>query len=367
MSVKSSSERSRVKAWKSGKEGEFAREIFWTEIARLKDDHDADEELEQPQRRGQIAEYAGQEMLSRRPMQAAGEKHARMLQIALAPASVADRQVDERGRAFLVGAAERRHHVDRIAGAADERRLDEVMAHDMPAPRRAAAQVRQAAMAREGFRADDGVVAPVIAVAAHPAGEAHRNDRAIDAGGELLNPREQRVAVDDQRQGLDDPAVGVGLHRGGELHDRRAGHQAVGVEHDHMRIGAAPARNEILDIAGLAARVLLAAPDRRGGRAASKAAPNGDEGALLRDPDVRIGRVGEEEPVEMLAKPGRLHVLVDGLQRREDAARRLIVDRHDDGGLLRQDVRQRRGRGASTGARRSRRRSSQNSARSRKN
>ncbi len=73
-----------------------------------------------------------------------------MLQIALAPAPVARRQIDQRGRAFLVGAAERRQHIDRIAGAPDQRRLDEIVAEDMAAERRPAAQIRQAAMRGEG-------------------------------------------------------------------------------------------------------------------------------------------------------------------------------------------------------------------------
>ena len=123
-----------------------------------------------------------------------------------------------------------------------------------------AAQVRQAAMGREGLRADDGVVAPVIAVTAHPGREAGRDDRPVDPRRELLHPGEQGVAVDDQRQGLDDAGVGVGLHGGGEPHDGVAAHQAVGVEHDHMLVGAAPAGHEVGDVAGLAVMVLGPVP-----------------------------------------------------------------------------------------------------------
>ena len=333
----------RVEARPDREDAEFRGEIFRPEIARLEDEHDADEELQQPERRGQIAEDAGQEMLAARPMEAFAEQDAAVLQIALAPTPVADGEIDQRRRAFLIGAADRRKHVDRVAGAAHQGGLDEVVAQDVAAPGRAPAQVRQAAMRGEGLGADDRVMAPVIAVAAHPFGKTHGDHRPIDARGELLNAREKRVAVDDERQRLDDAGVGIGLHRRGEADDRAPRHQAVGVEHDHMLIGAAPAADEFGDIARLAARVLLAPAieDARAGGA--EPAPQRDEGALLGDPDVGIRRVGEKEPVEIRAEPRRLHILEDRLQRREDAARDLVVDGHHDDALLPQGGRHGRG------------------------
>ena len=283
--------------------------------------------------RGEVAHDAGREMLPRRHHEALGADDARVLQIALAPAAVARREIDQRGRALLVGAAERRQHVDRIAGAADQRRLDEIVAEDVAAERRLAGQVRQAAMVGEGARADDRVVAPVIAVAAHPgaAGPTAMTGPG-DARRELLHAREHRVAVDDQRQALDDAGVGIGLHRRGEPDDRLAGHHAVGVEHQHVGVAAAPAGDEVGDIAGLAARVLAPAPivDAR----FRQALAHGQERALLGDPDVGVGRVGQEEIVEGVAETGALDVLEDRLHGAEDPGRRLVVDRHDDGGLL---------------------------------
>ena len=75
-----------------------------------------------------------------------------VLQVALAPAPVARREVDQRRRALLVGAVEVRQHVDRPAGAADQRRLDEVVAEDVAAEGRLALEVGQAGMGREGAR-----------------------------------------------------------------------------------------------------------------------------------------------------------------------------------------------------------------------
>ena len=122
--------------------------------------------------------------------------------------------------------------------------------------------------------------------------------------GELLQPREQRVAVDDERQRLDDAAVGIGLHRGGQAHDARAGHQAVGVEHEHVLVGAAPAGDEILDIAGLAADVALAVAVEDAAPEA-QALAQGVEGALLGDPGVGLGRIRQDEEVEVPRRPVR--------------------------------------------------------------
>ena len=75
---------------------------------------------------------------------------ADVLQVALAPAPVARREIDERGRALLVAAGERRQHVDGPAGAPDQRRLDEIVAQDVAAEGRLAGEVGMPQCAREG-------------------------------------------------------------------------------------------------------------------------------------------------------------------------------------------------------------------------
>ena len=149
-----------------------------------------------------------------------------------------------------------------------------------------------------------------------------------DPGGELLEAREHRVAVDDQRQALDDAGVGIRLHGRREAHDRVPRHQAVGVEHDHMRVAAAPMGDEISDVASLAAPILAPPPviDAR----LRQPRAHRQKGALLRDPDVGIGRVGDEKEVERVGLTGALDILEDGLHGAEDARGRLVVDRHHD-------------------------------------
>src|SRR5690606_19856314 len=117
-------------------------------------------------------------------------EQARMLQIALAPAPVTDGEVDDRGRPFLIGADEIVGDAHAPTGAAEEGGLDEIVAEDMAAERRPAGEDRQAGRFGEGASADDGVVAPVIALAAAPPGKPGGNHRAIDAAGELLDAGE---------------------------------------------------------------------------------------------------------------------------------------------------------------------------------
>ena len=135
-----------------------------------------------------------------------------MLEIALAPAPVAHREVDERGRALLIAAFEVGEHRDGPAAAPNERGFDEVVAQDVAAEWRLSGKARQARMAGEGREPDDGVVPPVIAVLAAPGRKAGGDDRPVEARGELLDAREQGVAVQDERQGLDDAGVRIGLH-----------------------------------------------------------------------------------------------------------------------------------------------------------
>src|SRR5580658_4775608 len=107
-------------------------------------------------------------MLSRRQGETSGADDPRVLEIALAPSPVAGGEIDERGRALFVRAAEVGQHVDGKARAPHQRGLDEVVAEYMAPERRLARQVRQTAMIGERARADDRVVAPVIAVVSHP-------------------------------------------------------------------------------------------------------------------------------------------------------------------------------------------------------
>ena len=174
----------------------------------------------------------------------------------MAPSPVASREIDQRGRALFVRAAEVGQHVNSKARAPHQRRFDEIVAENVPAERRLARQVRQSAMVGERARPDNRVVAPVVAVPPHPRAQTSADHRACHPGRELLEPSEHGVAVDDERLALDDAGVGIRLHRRREFDDRLAGHQTVGVEDDHMRVVATPVNDEIGDVARFAGQIL---------------------------------------------------------------------------------------------------------------
>src|SRR5450631_1739966 len=137
-----------------------------------------------------------------------------MLEIALTPAPVARRKVDECRRTFLVAAAKVRQHIDSVTGTPDQRGLDKIMAENVTAERRPPAQHGQAAMRGESCGANDRVMTPVIAVAPSGDGDARGDHRPVDACRELLKTGKQGIAVDDKRKRLDYARVGVGFHGG---------------------------------------------------------------------------------------------------------------------------------------------------------
>src|SRR5579885_1367913 len=95
------------------------------------------------------------------------EENLRMLEIALAPAPVAGRKINQRGGRLFVTSANRWQHVNGVARAADQGGLDEAVTQEMSTKGRPGRQNREAAMSSEGPGADDCIVASVVAVAAH--------------------------------------------------------------------------------------------------------------------------------------------------------------------------------------------------------
>ena len=106
-------------------------------------------------------------------------------------------------------------------------------------------------MPNERCDADDRVVTPIVRFAELPEMQARGEDRAIDAGRELLRPAIKRVPPCRFGGRLQNADVRI---RFGDFHESSnavAGHHAVGVEHDHVAIAASPAAAEIGDVAAL--------------------------------------------------------------------------------------------------------------------
>ena len=179
-----------------------------------------------------------------------------MLQIALAPAAVAARELDQVGRQLLIAALDFGQHPHRVAGAAHQGGFDEVVAEDLAAHRRTPGQAGQPAMRGEGRQANDRIVAPVVAVTPLPEAEAGGQHGPIEPAAELQHAREQGLSVHRQREALDDPHVGVALHQAHQLGQQPGRQDAVGVQDHHEVIGAAPTTAEIRDVADLSLPVV---------------------------------------------------------------------------------------------------------------
>ena len=119
----------------------------------------------------------------------------------------------------------------------------------MPAERLAPPEFGQPRILRKGADANDGVVAPVIALGAVPPRDPRGQQRAIQPSCELLPARKQRFRVDDDRQRLNQRDLRMRLHGGSEANDAIAGHQTVGVQDQHALIVGAEPPDPVLDIA----------------------------------------------------------------------------------------------------------------------
>ena len=161
-------------------------------------------------------------------------------------------------------------------------------------------QQRQAAELGERRDADDRVVAPVVAFAQRPVADPGGRQRAVELARELQHAREHGVAADELGRRLDQADLGIGVHPLDQAHHRAARHQAVGIEDDHVAVGAAPAGDEILDIADLAPQVAqppTIVDPLRARHGLAQALP----GLELGQPDIGVGRVAEDDQVDPVA------------------------------------------------------------------
>ena len=293
----------------------------------------------QPQRRGHVRHRAAHEHGAVHAGNAGLGHQAGVLQVALAPAAVALQLVDQMRRRLLVAALQLGQQPDFVAGAAHQRRLDEVVRHDLAGQAATARQLGQRAVTHEGLHAQDRVVAPVMRLSELPVGQAGREQRAGHAGGELLHACMQRVVAASARRGLDDAGAGLRFHQAHHREQRLAAHHAVGVEHHHVAVGLAPAAAKVGHVAGLAPGAALAPAvvdaHRAGtrGELVAQPAPGGEFGVA----QGRVRGVGEQVDVEQaVGRAGIAHRrgerFAGGAQPGAHGGDVFVADRHDDRG-----------------------------------
>ena len=292
-------------------------------------DEQADHQRRQPQGRRQIGHAAHQQLQAAHRRQALGRDQAQVLEVTLEPAVVAADEVGDRRRGLFPRSVQRGGDVDGPAGAAHQGGLDDVMAHDVTAEGLAALQVRQAAAGGEGARADDGVVAPVAGFRTSPVGQSGSGDAAVQAHRILGHAREDGAGLDDDRGGLDQADARIALHGVDHAQQGLAGHGAVGVQDDHVLIGAAETTDPFGQVAGLAFGIVGAATVEGlgvGGHAERL------EHRTLGGGGVFLGRVAQHEDVEGRRGAQTRQAGIDLGQAREGRTGVLVVQRHQQGG-----------------------------------
>ncbi len=123
----------------------------------------------------------------------------------------------------------------------------------------------------------------------------------------------------------------MALHRRDQAHQDLAGHHAIGVQDQELRIGTAEPLHPVGDVAGLAGGVLRTAAIEDPIMAAGALAQC-QEGGLLVEPHLRLDRVAQDEDVKRVGSAQAAQRFVDRLQPCRHAGRRLVVGRHQQRG-----------------------------------
>jgi hypothetical protein len=125
------------------------------------------------------------------------------------------------------------------------------------------------------------------------------------------------------------------FHHTRHLDDVRAVHEAVGIEHEHGLVSAAPGADEVADVARLAVFIGFTTPVVDPAESAETAAKIGP-GDFFKHPEVEIARVAEDEEVERVEVAGGFDGTVDGLDAGTDLDAVLVVNGHHHGVAFRQ-------------------------------
>ena len=176
---------------------------------------------------------------------------------------------------------------------------------------------------------DDRVVAPVIRLAQLPEVQARGEQRPVDAGGELLHARVQRLPPGGLWRRLDDAGGRVRLHQAHQRRDAVAAHDTVRIQDDHVSVLAAPAPTEIRDVPALPLDAMPAPAIEDVAEPADRRAQI-EPGASLRRQRVRLAAVAENEEVELRQGAGAGDRLVGRPNPREHARHVLVANGHDD-------------------------------------
>src|SRR5687768_14402558 len=149
---------------------------------------------------------------------------------------------------------------------------------------------------------NNGIMAPIITLTQLPETLACRKHGAIRPARELLQSSEERIAVDRGRSRLNDSCLRVLLHHLSQPNNCFAGHDAVGVEDDHVIIVSSPAAQEFGDVAALTPNVIAPMPIKNSAKALHRGAELCPRNLLFGLPD-RITGIAQYEKIKTCKLP----------------------------------------------------------------
>ncbi len=281
-----------------------------------------------PERRREIGHHAGQKYRTVHRVHPFHQEQAEVHQVAVTPAAVALQLVQQVRRQLLIGARQIVRDPDAPAGAAHQRGFDKVVRQNRTGERPFARQRRQRAVLNKRLHADNGVVAPVVRFAQLPEVQTGGKQRPVNAGGELLTTRIERIHARRLRRRLDNAGVRVRFHHAHQTGQTLAAHYAVRIQHHHIAVLAAPATAEVVNVAAFTFHAAAAAAieDLAG---AAHVAHQLHPRLLLRHGDVGVVAVAEDIDVKMLALAAAHDGFPGSAQTGEDALHIFVADRHD--------------------------------------
>ena len=122
----------------------------------------------------------------------------------------------------------------------------------------------------------------------------------------------------------------IALHQAHQVHKALAGHDAIGIHHDHVAIALAPSGAKVGDVPAFALYIFPAVAIKKTFRVPHLLAQF-RKCHLFADPNIRIGRITQYEEIEIFGAAGLFGALAGGLDAGKYAQGILIVGGHHHG------------------------------------
>lgn len=253
-------------------------------------------------------------------------QHEPVLHAALAPSLFTAQVIEEGRRVGLVAFSLDGNHPDFVASSTQENTFHDVVAEDVATQWRFARENRQHAVLVEGLGPDHGVVAPVKRTIVHlpaapyvvyllPIAQAKLEEASKGADGRHAG-----------ELGLQQAYLRMFFHTRNYTDQQVSAYSAIGVEHHKEVVAFKVVVKIVLDVAGLKARVLLAAAVYGGlGYALAEAILKAGEAFIFYLYYIRTAGVAEYNKLEVPKAAGLAQAFSHSVEASEDRGRVFIT------------------------------------------